>query len=782
MNVKPGFTQNTGGKQTSSVMYLQQAVNSIDDGLLVCQEDLTVVYANNSLYRIFDLHPVLVVQQSVAQLLFKISNTDLSASLTQAFDEQSSFSIEFEYRQSGTWYIAEVFPFDKGLTIRLRDVTPYREAHEELLKSRRLYAFISEVNELILRANTEEETYASLCDIAIETGGFMMAWIGMPDQTTGKVEPAFKAGTGTDYLTSIKGIALADVPEGRGPSGTAMRKGIPVFCNDIATDPMMAIFRDEGLKRGFRSSIALPLTVDNKPIALLSLYSALPNFFANEEVTLLVQVSKNISYALQAIISEKKRKAAEGQLYKISRAIEQSSASVVITDVNGSIEYVNPAFCKLTGYTEAEAIGQNPNILKTGYTKEDEYKQLWNDISHLKDWHGEFKNKTKYGEVYWESATISPITNKQGEITHYVAVKENITEKKKLEEEQQALVNLIENTTAYVAIGDLEFNLQYANQATKDVLGLTETDISNHISIDEFIPESMDEASRMAVIEQLQKDGKWSGEYRFKSRRGFEIVVWMVTIMHRHKDGSPSHFSATAVDITKAKETEQQLRQLTNELRELSIHLQDLSEIEKKEIARDIHDEMGQQLTALKFDAKWLKRHMEDMPPEVEERLDALIENVNELSSSFRRIHSSLHPNILEDLGLQGSLEWLVSNFTHKTNISVQFDCYIEPHIFPAEINLIVYRVAQECLTNIVRYAQANKVHIVLLVNDNQVELRISDDGVGFNYQQVDTRLHHGLLGMRERLNAANGHLNIATAPGLGTTVEAKIPLTITTN
>ncbi|MCC6761522.1 MAG: PAS domain S-box protein, partial [Chitinophagaceae bacterium] len=415
-------------------------------------------------------------------------------------------------------------------------------------------------------------------------------------------------------------------------------------------------------------------------------------------------------------------------------------------------------------------------------TPENEYTHLWDDITHLKDWHGEFCNKTKYGEIYWESATISPITNKQGEITHYVAVKENITEKKKLEEEQQALVNLIENTTAYVAIGDLEFNLQYANQATKNVLGLTEADISNHISIDEFIPESMDEASRMAVIEQLQKDGKWSGEYRFKSRRGFEIVVWMVTIMHRHKDGSSSHFSVTAVDITKAKETEHQLRQLTQELRELSIHLQDLSEIEKREIARDIHDEMGQQLTALKFDAKWLKRHMEDMPPEVEERLDALIENVNELSSSFRRIHSSLHPNILEDLGLQGSLEWLVSNFTHKTNITIQFDCHIEAHIFPAEINLIVYRVAQECLTNIVRYAQANRVHIVLLVNDNQVELRISDDGVGFNYQQVDTRLHHGLLGMRERLNAANGHLNIATAPGLGTSVEAKIPLTITTN
>ena len=758
-------------------MYLQQAVNSIDDGFLVCQEDLTVVYANNSLYRIFDLHPVLVMHQPASQLLQNVTQSNLSAQLQQAFDSQTSFAYEFEYRNSGIWYYIEVFPFPEGLTIRLREVTPFKEANEELLKSRRLYAFISEVNELILRAKTEDEIYASLCQIATETGGFLMSWIGKPDSASGKVKPEFMAGFGTDYLTSIQSISMSDLPEGRGPSGTAMRKGIPVFCNDIATDPMMAIWREEGLKRGFRSSIALPLFIEQHPAALLTLYSALPNFFANEEVTLLVQVTKNISYALQAIQTERSRKMAERQLQKVSRAIEQSSASIVITDINGTIEYVNPAFCKLTGYTENEAIGSNPKILKTGYTKEDEYQKLWNDISHLKDWHGEFKNKTKFGEVYWESATISPILDEQGNITHYVAVKENITEKKKLEEEQQALVNLIENTTAYVAICDLDFNLQYVNQAAKEVLELSQEDLQQHTFIGHFVPDSVSETTRDEVVEHLREQGKWAGEYQFMSNSGKLVDVWMVAIMHKHKDGTPSHFSATAIDLTRVKETEQQLRQLTSELRELSIHLQHLSEIEKKEIAREIHDDMGQQLTALKFDAKWLKRHMEDMPAEVEERLDALIENVNELSTSFRRIHSSLHPNILEDLGLQGSLEWLVSNFTHKTKIAVQFDCSLGTHLFPANINLIIYRVAQECLTNISRYANATRVHMVLAIHNNQIELRVSDDGVGFNYKLVDTRLHHGLLGMRERLNAANGHLNIATAPGLGTTIEAKIPL-----
>lgn len=777
MNMRPGFYHNTGGKQTSSVKHLQQAVDSIDDAYLVCREDLTVVYANKSLYRIFALEPALVVQQPAHQLLQYISRTDLSEKISNSFSTQTNFVFEFEYEQKGLWYAIEMLPFAEGITIRLRDITAYREAHEELLKSRRLYAYISEVNELILRAKTEDEIYASLCEIAIETGGFIMSWVGKKEAATGRVIPMSSFGSGTDYLTSIKSIVVADEPAGRGPSGRAMREGVPVFSNDIATDPSMAIWRDEALKRGFRSSIALPLVIDEEPVALITLYSSMVNFFAHEEVSLLMQVSKNICFALQALRSEQKRKAAEAQLLKVSRAVEQSSASIVITNVQGAIEYVNPAFCKLTGYTLEETIGQNPNILKSGLTPENEYTHLWDDITHLKDWHGEFCNKTKYGEIYWESATISPITNAEGEITHYVAVKENITEKKKLENEQRALVNLIENTTAYVAIGDLDLNLQYANQAAKDVLELDDYDIENHVNIDRFISKNMDATFRDTMFEQLKQTGKWAGEYNFVSKSGKDIYVWMVAIFHRLDDGTPSHFSSTSVDITRVKESEQQLLLLTSELRELSNHLQHLSEIEKKEIAREIHDDMGQQLTALKFDAKWLKRHVADMPQDAADRLDTLISNINELSVSFRRIHSSLHPNILEDLGLQGALEWLVSNFTHKTNLPVHFHCKTEPHIFDSQTNLTIYRVAQECLSNIARYAQATQVTFTLEVHKDQIELSVKDNGIGFAYQEIDTRLHHGLLGMRERLNALNGTLKVTSSEGAGTLIEASIPI-----
>jgi len=121
---------------------------------------------------------------------------------------------------------------------------------------------------------------------------------------------------------------------------------------------------------------------------------------------------------------------ANEQLRKLSRAVEQSGSTIVISDVDGNIEYANKKFSETTGYTLEEAIGRNPRVLKSGYTSSDEYKKLWDTILAGGEWRGEFHNKKKNGDLYWESATISPILNESGKITHFLAVKEDITARK----------------------------------------------------------------------------------------------------------------------------------------------------------------------------------------------------------------------------------------------------------------------------------------------------------------------------------------------------------------
>ncbi len=135
------------------------------------------------------------------------------------------------------------------------------------------------------------------------------------------------------------------------------------------------------------------------------------------------------------IIDITERKQIEDKLRKLSRAVEQSPSSIMITNIFGDIEYVNPRFSELTGYKQEEVVNQNPRLLKSGSTSSNEYKKLWELISNGKKWSGEFLNKKKNGELYWESASISPIIDSRGKITHYLTIKEDITEKKKVEKE-----------------------------------------------------------------------------------------------------------------------------------------------------------------------------------------------------------------------------------------------------------------------------------------------------------------------------------------------------------
>lgn len=172
------------------------------------------------------------------------------------------------------------------------------------------------------------------------------------------------------------------------------------------------------------------------------------NAYSNEDLDLMYFVAQNIASAI-----EKKR--AEEELRKLSHVIEQSQASIMITDVKGKIEYVNPQFTKLTGYTSEEVIGKSPNILNSKIHNEEFYEELWNTIYSGKTWIGEFQNEKKNGELYWESAIISPVYDSEDRITCYVAIKENITERKRLEEEELNLHEKLKKAKRLESLGIL---------------------------------------------------------------------------------------------------------------------------------------------------------------------------------------------------------------------------------------------------------------------------------------------------------------------------------------
>ncbi len=219
---------------------------------------------------------------------------------------------------------------------------------------------------------------------------------------------------------------------------------------------------------------------------------------------------------------------------------------------------------------------------------------------------------------------------------------------------------------------------------------------------------------------------------------------------------------------------EKLVRERTSTLTELANHLQQVREDERGHLARELHDELGALLTAAKLDVARLKSRLSEQPHEVAERLQHLTETLNAGIALKRRIIEDLRPSSLANLGLAASLDILTREFAQHTGLAV--DANLEDVELGEPHQLTVYRLVQESLTNVAKYAQASRVQVTLHAYAHVVEVSVRDDGKGFDTSAIRPSTH-GLAGMRHRVEAAGGRLSVTSAPGQGTRVMAALPL-----
>ncbi|MBS1228414.1 MAG: luxQ [Proteobacteria bacterium] len=333
-----------------------------------------------------------------------------------------------------------------------RDITERKNAELKIQRLGQFYAALSGCSQAIVRSPSEAELFPEICRCAVEFGGLKMAWIGLADPVSLNVRPVASFGDATDFLKAVQVSCDAESALGRGATGTAMRELRPVWVQDFLNDPITAPWHEQCARAGWRSSAALPLTRNGVAIGTLVLYSSQLYAFDAEIRELLMQMATDVSFALDNFSREAERQASEKELRKLSLALEQSPESIVITNVDANIEYVNEAFVRTTGYGRDEVIGQNPKILKSGQTPPETYHSLWQAMTQGIPWKGEFHNRKKDGSDYIEFAIVTPLRQSDGSISHYVAVKEDITEKKLIGEEldrhRHHLEELVDSRTA----------------------------------------------------------------------------------------------------------------------------------------------------------------------------------------------------------------------------------------------------------------------------------------------------------------------------------------------
>jgi PAS domain S-box-containing protein len=260
----------------------------------------------------------------------------------------------------------------------------------------------------------------------------------------------------------------------------------------------------------------------------------------------------------------------------------------------------------------------------------------------------------------------------------------------------------------------------------------------------------------------------------------------------RKKDGTDLLFEVIAIeilfegkrvyigsfnDITGQEKAKQDLEQTNMQLRELASHLQNIREEERASMAREIHDELGQQLTAIKMDISWLNKKLSLTDETHKQKIKGLFGLIDNTIHTVRRISSELRPGVLDDLGLAEALKWQITEFIKRSGIQVNFSSNALEQKFPDDITIGVFRIFQESLTNIARHAQATHVICELEKIGSCLLLKITDNGVGFDLNQKSKRKTLGLLGIRERIAMLNGKCEIASEIKKGTIVSVKIPL-----
>jgi PAS domain S-box-containing protein len=304
---------------------------------------------------------------------------------------------------------------------------------ESLSRVNRALKTFSGCNQALIRATEELQLMKDICRTIVEVGGYRLAWVGMAEHDDWKrVRPVAQWGDKDGYLTKLD-MSWADTDRGRGPTGTAIRTGTTRVVQNILLDPSWSIWREEGLKHGFASSISLPLVSNDRPLGALVIFAGEKRAFGKEEVKLLESLADDLSFGLATLRMNAERKKAEKERTLLASVIEQSKEGLILFDSDGTIKYVNPAIKTITGHAPYEIIGQNISTLEGYETTGEFYRSIWDALSRGEERSGHFIQKGKDDEFYEIDATLWSISDSSGAVSNQAVLIRDVTHEVQLE-------------------------------------------------------------------------------------------------------------------------------------------------------------------------------------------------------------------------------------------------------------------------------------------------------------------------------------------------------------
>lgn len=475
------------------------------------------------------------------------------------------------------------------------------------------------------------------------------------------------------------------------------------------------------------------------------------------------------------------RKKTEEELQKSEERyrslIEQASDYIMITDAQGNFIDVNSSLCNTFGYAREELLGKNiATIIDPIQFKNDpiRFDLLLEGRSMLR----ERRMMNKDGTIIEVEANVKMLPD--GRI---LAIARDMTERKKVEailrKSEERFRIMVDNATEVLVVLDAEKGkFVEVSESAVSLYKWTKKELINVGPLEVspvFQPDGRRSAESAAgYINEAINGGKPSFEWTHCDKDG-NLIPCEIRLVRLPSENQVL-IRGSIIDITERKSAENQIKQSYEQIRRLTEHLQNIREEERAHIAREIHDELGQQLTVLKMDASWLINELSASDDTVKEKIKDLLELLDSTVNTVRRISSELRPSLLDDMGLVPAMEWHLKEFGKRMNLKTKLTVSEQEPLFTDSIKTGLFRIFQESLTNVARHANAKKVEVDLKEEDGQIVLSIKDDGLGFEKEKAAGKKTLGILGMKERSFMMGGSYQINSIPGEGVLVVVSVP------
>ncbi len=532
------------------------------------------------------------------------------------------------------------------------------------------------------------------------------------------------------------------------------------------------------------SMISIPIDHQGRQRLVTTTVSLMPSN-EKDEREILLSLQDVTELAQRLARTKARQRDAEGALRESEERfrlmVDSAPVMLWLSGPDGRFSFFNRPWLEFTGRTLEQELGYGWMEGLASEDREDHWRFYVSSCQARRPFETELHLRRADGEQRWVLHKGEPRYTPEGRYSGYIGSCFDITERKESELALARFRAVMNHAGAAIFVTDAQEGrlvdvngtaCRWLGRSYDEMLELRAQDFTETLNL--HTHDNWSEAADELKAEYLRRrtvERPYLFKETFHRRRDGSTFPVEVLVSRKEFQGG-EYLLVVVRDIAERKDAEDNLRASENKLRQLTRHLHTVREEERKRIAREIHDELGQTLTALKLDLSWMAagRATADMVERAANLVDKAIETV-------QRIAADLRPQVLDDLGLVAALEWHAQHFTAPFGLKCRFFSDVERATLPAERATHVFRIFQETLTNVARHAQASKVMIDLHEEDGKLILQVEDNGRGISHRDLADLSSIGLIGMRERALLCDGDLSIERVPKGGTRVVVTIPI-----